>query len=212
MAFHEVRFPTAISRGAQVGPERKTDIVTLGSGFEERNSRWADSRRKYNAGYGIKTLKELFDVVEFFEERRGRLYGFRWKDPLDYTSSSPGTAISSVDELIGTGDGVNAAYQLVKSYGSQFSPWISEIKKPVSGTVLIAVDGVLQSEGVDYNVDNTTGLVTFQAGSVPGSGLEVRAGFEFDVPVRFEQDRLEINLPNFKSGGIPDIPLVEVRL
>ena len=90
VAFHEVRFPTAIAFGASGGPERRTDIVTLGSGFEERNSRWADSRRRYNAGYGVRTLDDLHVVLAFFEERRGRLYGFRWLDRIDWKSCAPG--------------------------------------------------------------------------------------------------------------------------
>ena len=212
MAFHEIRFPTAISRGAQVGPERRTDIVTLGSGFEERNSRWADSRRSYNAGYGVKTLDALYDVISFFEERRGRLFGFRWKDPLDFKSTSPSNQISAQDQVLGTGDGIRADFQLRKVYGSVFSPWLRDVKKPVAGTVSVSVDGILQSEGGDYNVDDISGVVSFLAGKLPGPGGEVAAGFEFDVPVRFDSDRLEINLSNFDSGAIPDIPLVEIRI
>ena len=212
MAFHEIRFPTAISRGAQVGPERRTDIVTLGSGFEERNSRWADSRRSYNAGYGIKTLDALYDVVGFFEERRGRLFGFRWKDPLDFKSTSPSNQVSELDQLLGAGDGIRADFQLLKVYGNAFSPWIRDVKKPVASTVSVAIDGILQTEGVDYNVDVISGMVGFLPGKVPGIGVDVTAGFEFDVPVRFDSDRLEINLTNFHSGAIPDIPLVEIRI
>ena len=212
MAFHETRFPTEISRGAQVGPERKTDIVTLGSGFEERNSRWADSRRAYDAGYGIKTLRQLYDVVDFFEERRGRLHGFRWKDPLDFKSSAIDVQITDLVQLIGTGDGVQTDFLLTKTYGEVYSPWVREIKKPVAGSVVIAVAGVGQVEGADFSVDFTTGIVSFLPSSIPGSGVPITAGFEFDVPVRFERDRLEINLSSFRGGAIPDIPLVEIRL
>ncbi len=212
MAFHEIRFPTSISRGALVSPERKTDIVVLGSGFEERNSRWADSRRAFNAGYGVKTLKELYDVVSFFEERRGRLHGFRWKDPLDFKSCAPGEQISDQDQVIGVGDGVQADFNLQKTYGESYSPWLREIKKPVSGSVLVALDGVSKSESQDYNVDFNSGIVSFLSGQIPANGASVTAGFEFDVPVRFDSDKLEINLANFESGAIPDIPLVEILL
>src|SRR5688572_776362 len=134
MSFHEIRFPTAISRGATGGPERRTDIVALGSGHEERNSRWADSRRSYNAGYGIKTLDDLHAVIAFFEERRGRLYGFRWKDHADFRSCPPSAAPNALDQQIGIGDGEAAAFQLVKRYGSVHAPWSRRIAKPVAGT------------------------------------------------------------------------------
>ena len=212
MAFHEIRFPTAIARGARGGPERRTDVVVLGSGFEERNSRWADSRRRYNAGYGIKSLDALHEVLTFFEERRGRLHGFRWRDHADFKSCAPAATPAATDQLIGTGDGTKTSFQLVKTYGSAFAPWTRTIAKPVAGTVLVAVDGASMTEGVHYTVDETTGLVSFTAGNAPASGAEVRAGFEFDVPVRFDTDRLEVSLDGFLAGAIPDIPIVEIRL
>ena len=211
MSFHEVRFPTAISRGAQGGPERRTDVVVLGSGHEERNARWADSRRTYNAGYGVKSLDDLHAVVAFFEERRGRLYGFRWRDHLDFRSCPPQQAVTAADQTIGSGTGAIATFQLVKTYGSSFAPWVREIKKPVAGTVRVAVAGVEKTLGTQFTVDAATGVVTFLAGHVPAGGQTVTAGFEFDVPVRFDADRLEISLSGFQHGAIPNIPIVEVR-
>ena len=208
MSFHDVRFPVEISLGARGGPERRTDIVVLGSGREERNARWADSRRRYNAGYGVKSLAALHEVVAFFEERRGRLYGFRWKDRADHLSGLPGGTAAATDQAIGTGDGASNSFQLVKTYGSAFAPWQREITKPVAGTVIVALDGIEQASG--WSVDPATGIVTFTA--PPGAGVAVTAGFEFDVPVRFDSDFLEINLAAFEAGEIPDIPLVEVRL
>ncbi|HEY7644690.1 MAG TPA: DUF2460 domain-containing protein [Hyphomicrobiales bacterium] len=212
MAFHEIRFPTAISFGATGGPERRTDVVVLGSGHEERNQRWADSRRRYEAGYGVKSLDDLEAVIAFFEERRGRLHGFRWKDHADFRSCTASASPSSTDQSLGAGDGTTAAFQLAKSYGASFAPWIREIKKPVEGTLLVAVDGVAQAEGADFLCDYTTGLVTFEAGSIPALGAVVTAGFEFDVPVRFDTDRLEISLEGFRHGSIPSIPVVEVKV
>jgi uncharacterized protein (TIGR02217 family) len=211
MSFHEIRFPTRISRGATGGPERRTDVVVLGSGHEERNARWAHSRRSYNAGYGIATLDDLNLVVAFFEERRGRLYGFRWKDHADFRSGIPEEAPTALDQAIGVGDGVRSEFQLVKRYGSLFAPYEREIRKPVAGSVMIAVGGVPVSEGVHFSVDTTTGLVTFAPGHVPATGASVTAGFEFDVPVRFDTDRFEVNLSGFRHGAIPAIPVVEVR-
>jgi len=210
--FHEVRFPTAIALGASGGPERRTDIVTLGSGHEERNSRWADSRRRYNAGYGVRSLDDLSAVVAFFEERRGRLYGFRWLDRVDFKSCAPAENPAATDQAIGTGDGVNDAFQLVKTYGAVHAPYVREIKKPVAGTVLVAVDGTPAVEGTDFTYDATTGIVTFEAGAIPGVGAAVTAGYEFDVPVRFDTEWLDINLTSFAAGDIPSIPLVEVRV
>ncbi|HVX37100.1 MAG TPA: DUF2460 domain-containing protein [Hyphomicrobium sp.] len=212
MSFHDVRFSTAISRNAQGGPERRTDVVVLGSGYEERNSRWADSRRSYNAGYGVKSLDDLHQIIAFFEERRGRLHAFRWRDPMDWKSCAPNASPSALDQAIGSGDGATATFQLCKSYGSAFAPWTRDIKKPVAGTVKLAVAGSARAAGTDFIVDPSTGIVTFLAGHVPETGQSVTAGFEFDVPVRFDTDKLEINLSGFTSGAIPNIPIVEVRL
>jgi uncharacterized protein (TIGR02217 family) len=210
--FHEVRFPTAISRAAHGGPERRTDVVVLGSGAEERNARWADSRRSYNAGYGIKSLNDLYEVIAFFEERRGRLHGFRWRDPVDWKSCPPENTPTALDQELGFGDGTTTAFQLKKKYGSALNPWVREIKKPVAGTVLVAVEGLLQTPGTAYTVDTTTGLVLFLPGHVPAAGRLVTAGFEFDVPVRFDLDKLEINLQGFRHGAIPSVPIVEIRV
>ena len=210
--FHETRFPTAISRAAHGGPERRTDVVVLGSGAEERNARWANSRRSYNAGYGVKSLNDLHAVIAFFEERRGRLHGFRWRDPSDWRSCPPESTPTALDQPIGVGNGTASAFQLIKTYGSAFNPWTRDIKKPVAGSVLVAVAGTTQVSGTAYTVDHTTGLVTFLAGHIPASGAAVTAGFEFDVPVRFDSDKLEINVQGVRHGAIPSIPIVEIRL
>jgi uncharacterized protein (TIGR02217 family) len=212
MSFHEVRFPTAISRGAVGGPERRTDVVVLGSGFEERNSRWADSRRGYNAGYGVKSLDDLDAVLAFFEERRGRLHGFRWRDHADFKSCAPQAVPSFLDQPIGTGNGSTAVFELAKTYGATHAPYTRIIKKPVAGTVTVAVGGAQQSEGTDFILDAATGAITFTPGHVPGVGAAVTAGFEFDVPARFDTDKLEVSLSGFQHGAIPNIPIIEIRL
>ena len=212
MTFHDVRFPTDISLGARGGPERRTEIVVLGSGHEERNTRWAHSRRKYNAGYGVRTLNDLHAVIAFFEERRGRLYGFRWRDAMDFKSGLPQDDVNLTDQVLGVGDGTTDQFQLIKQYGSAFEPYNRIINKPVSTSVLIGVDGVLQSEGTAYNLDDSTGLVTFFPAHIPASGQNVTAGYEFDVAVRFDSDQLKINMSRFKAGEIPDIPIIEIRI
>jgi uncharacterized protein (TIGR02217 family) len=210
--FHDTRFPTAISRAAHGGPERRTDVVVLGSGAEERNARWADSRRSYNAGYGVKSLNDLHAVIAFFEERRGRLHGFRWRDPSDWKSCPPESTPTALDQPIGVGNGTASTFQLAKTYGSAFNPWTRDIKKPVTGTVLVAVAGVVQTVGTAYTIDYATGVITFLAGHIPASSAVITAGFEFDVPVRFDSDKLEINVQGVHHGAIPSIPIVEIRL
>ena len=207
MAFHEVRFPDDISRNARGGPERRTQIVELASGDEERNASWANSRRRYDAAYGIRRADDLAAVVTFFEARNGRLYGFRWKDWADYKSCLLSQTPAATDQNIGTGDGATTAFQLVKVYSSGSQSWTRTITKPVVGTVLVAIDGMEQTTG--WSVDTTTGVVSFA--TAPAAGAAITAGFEFDVPVRFDTDTLDVTLDIERLGSIMSIPLIEVR-
>ncbi|CAH1652777.1 conserved hypothetical protein [Hyphomicrobiales bacterium] len=207
--FHEVRFPLDVARGARGGPERQTQIVTLASGREVRNSRWAHSRRRYDAGLGVRSFDALAVVVSFFEERRGKLYGFRWRDQLDWKSCAPSGTPTALDQAIGTGDGITAVYQLRKTYGSGGAAYSRTIAKPCEGTVRIAVGGVEQVEA-DFTCDPASGLVTFAPGAIPPPGAAVTAGFAFDVPVRFDIDAIEVDLSAFEAGEIPRIPVVEI--
>ena len=131
--FHDVRFPLDVSAQARGGPERFTEIVVTGSGREQRNARRAHSRRRYEAGSGVKSATALANVIAFFEERRGQLYGFRWRDRADYKSCATSQDVSAQDQMIGTGDGVTRVFQLVKIYGSRFAPYSRRITKPVAG-------------------------------------------------------------------------------
>ncbi len=210
--FHEVRFPLDISMRSFGGPERKTDVVTLGSGREARNSRWALSRRKYDAGFGIKSLREIATVIEFFEERRGMLYGFRWRDRLDFKSCPINETPTTNDQLIGVGDGVSRSFQLSKTYGRDFAPFTRLIDKPVKDSVTVSVNAVQLNLGVDYAIDDVTGFVNFMPNKAPPIGAIVRAGFLFDVPVRFDTDFFEVDMSGFDAGRIPKIPIVEIRL
>jgi uncharacterized protein (TIGR02217 family) len=205
--FHDVRFPTDIARGARGGPERRTEIATLGSGFEERNAVWAHSRRRWDAGLGVKTLAQLSAVVAFFEERRGRLIGFRFRDPLDFSSAAPSAAIAATDQYLGEGDGTTRRFALRKTYGGAFDPYRRPIRKPVAGTVRVAVGGV---ETGAFALDLADGSVVLD--TAPGVGEVVASGFQFDTPARFDVDRLEIDLAAFQAGSVPSIPLVEIRL
>ena len=207
MAFHDVRFPDNISRGARGGPERRTQIVELASGDEERNASWANSRRRFDVAYGIRRADDLAAVVAFFEARNGRLYGFRFKDWADWKSCLPSQTPSATDQVIGTGDGMTTAFQLVKAYASGAQAWTRAIIKPVAGSVRIAIDGSEQASG--WSVDTATGLVTFN--TAPASGVSITAGFEFDVPVRFDTDTLDVTLDLERLGSITSIPLLEIR-
>ncbi|GGG00157.1 glycoside hydrolase family 24 [Rhizobium wenxiniae] len=207
--FHDVRFPLRVALGASGGPVRRTDIVNLSNGREQRNQRWRDSRRSYDAGSGIRSLADLYAVLEFFEARRGQLYGFRFRDPVDWASCPPGGTVAATDQIIGTGDGMTAAFQLVKAYQDAGGGWTRRIVKPVLATVRVSVDGV-EAAGTAWSVDATTGVLTFLAGHVPAAGALVGAGFEFDVPVRFDIDRIDVNLAHFDAGRIPTIPLTEI--
>ncbi len=208
--FHEVRFPLDIGLGSRGGPGRRTDIVALASGREHRNARHAHSRRRYDAGLGVRTLDALHAVVAFFEERRGRLHGFRFRDRVDWKSCAPSLTPAPTDQRIGTGDGASAAFQLVKTYGATHATYARPIAKPVAGTVRVAVDGVELVSGTDFGCDAATGRVAFVASAVPAPGAAVTAGFEFDVPVRFDSDDLAIDLTAFAAGAVPHIPLVEI--
>lgn len=209
-SFHEVGFPLDISMHGRGGPERRTDVVTTGSGREQRNARWADSRRRYDAGYGVKSLVAIERVIAFFEERRGRLHGFRWRDRADCKSCAADRNPAATDQRIGVGDGVRADFQLTKTYGLAFAPYAREIAKPVASSVRVAVNGV-EAPATSFDVDATRGRVTFRSGRTPAPGAIVTAGFLFDVPVRFDTDYLEIDLAAFDAGDIPKIPLIEIR-
>ena len=208
--FHEVRFPLQYSAASVGGPERRTEIVTLASGAEERNQIWAHSRRKYNVGAAVRTTADIETVLAFFEERRGRLYGFRWRDLFDRKSCALSAEPSALDQAIGTGNGTQTAFQLVKRSGSSFAPYSRTITKPVSGTVKVAVAGTELTAGVGFTVATTTGIVTLT--SAPTSGQAVTAGFEFDVPVRFDTDVIEVDWAAFRAGQVPNIPIIEIRV
>ena len=210
MQFHEVRFPASLSFGSVGGPERRTEVVTLANGFEERNTPWAHSRRRYDAGLGMRSLDDVEMLIAFFEARMGQMYGFRWKDWSDFKSSIASGQTGYEDQAIAQGDGLQAVFPLVKTYRSGSHSYARPITKPVSGTVRVGLGRDEMKEDVDYEVDLATGLVTFQ--HPPERDVEITAGFEFDVPVRFDTDRIETSVASFKAGSVPNVPIVEVRV
>lgn len=209
MGFHEVRFPANLSFGSQGGPERRTDIVTLANGHEERNTPWAHSRRRYDAGVGLRSLDDLEALIAFFEARQGQLYGFRWKDWSDFKSCPASRAVTAEDQLLGVGDASITVFSLVKRYASGEQTYERPVTKPVSGSIRLAVSGLPQVEGIDFVVEAATGMVTLT--EPPARGARVTAGFEFDVPVRFDTDRIQVSMASFQTGDVPSVPVVEVR-
>ncbi len=210
MAFHELRFPTDLSFGALGGPERRTEIVTLSNGFEERNTPWHHSRRRYDAGMGVRSMADLEVLIAFFEARAGQLHSFRWKDWSDFRSAKGQNPITPEDQVIAIGDGERRDFQLAKEYRSGAQSYLRPLKKPVHGTVRLAVAGAEMHEGIDWSIDETTGIVTFV--SAPETDAPVTAGYEFDVPVRFDTDAIQIAMSRFNAGEVPDVPGGEVRL
>lgn len=205
MSFHEVRLPTRLAFGSTGGVERRTEVVTLASGFERRSSPWAHGRRRWLIGAGLRSLDDAAALVAFFEARRGRLYGFRFKDFADWTSAAPSAAVTPADQPLGAGDGVRKSFQLLKRYGDVERP----VRKPVAGTVRVAVGG-MELAADAFEVDPATGVVALDAAPAPGA--PVTAGFAFDTPARFDTDRIDVMLEGFDAGRVVAVPLVEVRV
>ncbi len=203
--FHEVRLPLALGFGSSGGPECLTDIARLASGAEGRNARWAGSRRRWEIGGAPVKADVAHELAAFFEARRGRLHGFRFRDPLDWKSCAPSQAIAATDQVLGTGDGETMQFQLFKRYASGGAFTDRTIVKPVEDTVLVAVDGVAATA---FEVDWTTGVVTFDA--APDEGAVLTAGFAFDVPVRLDVDRLDVMLVGLDAARVVRAPLVEI--
>lgn len=212
MSFHEVRLPARLAFGSTGGVERRTEVVQLASGWERRSTPWAQGRRRWLIGAGVRSLADMAELAAFFEARRGRLFGFRFKDFADWTSCPPGGAPAAGDQVIGAGDGTRRTFQLVKRYGDPGSgpgqAVVREIKKPVDGSVRVAAAGVELEGG--FAVDAVSGVVTLA--SAPAAGVVVTAGFAFDCPVRFDSDRLDVTLEGFEAGRIAAVPLVEIRV
>lgn len=218
MGFHEVQFPTGISYGSQGGPGFNTAIVEIDSGAEERTARWPSSRRRYNATENVKTLTDLYDIQKFAIARDGPANGFLYFDWMDHASTADGrttstaggaAAVTNLDQDIGIGDGTTTQFQLIKKYVSGPTTKTRTIKKPIAGTVVVSLNGVNQTSG--WTVDTTTGIITFTV--APTAAVIIRAGFQFNVPVRFGKevdDGIQASISGFNDGDIQDVPIVEI--
>ncbi len=201
--FHDIRFPMRLALGAIGGPERRSQIITLASGRETRNSTWSQSRRRWDVGGAITDLARLQELVAFFEARAGRLFGFRFRDPLDFSSAAPGNTISETDQVLGRGDGATQSFYLQKVYGEVARP----ITKPVASSVVVAANGNPLASG--WSLEASTGELSFE--SPPAAGVTVSAGFEFDCAVRFESDQIQAVIEAFGTGRIASVGLVEIH-
>lgn len=207
--FHDERFPLAIAFGATGGPERRVEIVSLASGREQRNLRQAHALRRYDAGTGLRSLADIEDVLAFFEARRGPLHPFRFRDPFDWKTAAHGVAAGPGDQTLGTGDGATATFALVKHYGGVETGYVRPVSHAVAASVRVAVNGVEVPAG-HFSVAGFGHAITFAPGHVPPAGAVISAGFEFDVPVRFDTASLTLSLSGFKAGQVQSIPLREV--
>lgn len=201
------RFPDEISYGSRGGPGYNTTIVESFSGREKRNINWVYPRYEFDASYAVRTTEELYAVLEFFHVAQGKARGFRFKDFTDFTSGSANQAPTFNDQQLGFGDDTEVDFQLTKFYAVGAVAKGRVISKPVGGTVVVALDGVEQLTG--WTVDTATGMLTFSV--APAQDVAVSAGFEFDVPVRFDTDDLPATISDFEAMDV-SVPLVELRL
>ena len=201
--FDDVLFPIEIGAEASVSPGFSTSIVTSASGYEWRNVNWQQARLRFDAGPGIRGDAELETLIAFFRARRGPAVGFRFRDPYDNSSNGMTGVPGALDQAIGIGDGICTSFELTKAYGTGEK---RRITRPVAGTVRVAVDGVERLSGWTLAGQ---GIVQFDDPPTPGT--DIRAGFQFDVPVRFSEDRIEVNRATFLAGEAPTVPLVEIR-
>ncbi|MBA4010152.1 MAG: TIGR02217 family protein, partial [Erythrobacter sp.] len=203
--FDDVLYPFALGRSASVAPEFSTSIAVTASGHERRNSLWSDARLHFDVGPGIRSEAELAELIAFFRARRGPARGFRLMDPFDNSSNGMTGTPTRLDQLMGTGDGARADFQLVKLYGGGTEPQVRAITRPRADTLVVSVGGVATTAWTL----GESGMLRLAA--APAAGAEVRAGFRFDVPVRFAEDRLDVSAINFAAGEAPSVPLIEIR-
>lgn len=204
MAFHDVRLPEDVERGAQGGPRFKTTIMTLSSGHEKRNIDWQRTKGQWDIGYGIQERADLQAVIDFFYARQGRAHSFRFKDWSDYHVGDPYT---DTPQIFAEGNGLQTQFQIEKHYTSGGFTFVRPITRVVPGTARVFVNSIELLSG--WTINNATGIITFSP--APASLAQIAVSCEFDVPARFDTDALEINMETFEAGAFPQIPVVEVK-
>lgn len=205
-AFDDVLYPIPLGRNATVIPEFSTTISVTASGFERRNSLWSNARLRFDIGPGVRSDAELGQLIAFFRTRRGPARGFRLRDPSDFSSNGMVGKPGPVDQALGTGDGIRTDFALTKSYGNDSAVQIRRITRPDFASLLVSIDGLVQTG--NWALEDL-GVIRFE--TAPAAGAIIRAGFEFDVPVRFAEDSLEVVGAAFAAGEAPNVPVVEIR-
>jgi uncharacterized protein (TIGR02217 family) len=203
--FDDVTFPIEIGQEAEVTAEFSTNVVTMLSGQERRNTDWADARLAYDVAPGVRSEGELATLIAFFRARRGAAIAFRFADPFDDSSNGATGAPTALDQVIGTGDGVRTDFALTKAYGAGASAQVRRITRPRTGSVVVAVNGVMTT---GWSL-GAIGHISFA--TAPAIGAQITAGFRFDVPVRFAEDRLNASCATFAAGSFASVPLIEVK-
>jgi uncharacterized protein (TIGR02217 family) len=207
--FHDVLFPLGIAFGSTVTRERKVEVLQFASGREQRNLRFAHSRRTFDAGNGVRSIADVRAVMDFFEARRGPLVSFRFRDPVDNSSAPGAGGVTPLDQLIGMGAIMVNRFKLTKAYGTGVDAYLRPVRRPVAGTLRVAVNGI-EALPADFSYDDTSGEIVFIPAKTPAVGATVTAGFQFHVEVRFASESLSVNVSAFEAGEMPSIPLIEV--
>ncbi|MEM6681146.1 MAG: DUF2460 domain-containing protein [Pseudomonadota bacterium] len=203
MTFHDVVFPLDLSLGAISRPTYSTEVIETTSGVEQRNSLWAFPKMEFEVGQGLRSIADVKALLSFFHARKGQAHGFRFRDVFDSSTAATGAPVTATDQSLGTGDGEKTEFDLVKTYETD---GIRRITRPIASSVKVAIAGAQQPSG--WTVDSARGVIQFD--SAPAAGQAISAGFQFDVPVRFQTDSLEISLARFEAGEIPSVALVEI--
>jgi uncharacterized protein (TIGR02217 family) len=208
--FDDVVLSSKFGYGAGGGPEFSTQITTLSNRREQRNQNWAGERRSYDLAYPVKNPADILDLQKFFRLRAGSARGFLHNDPLNNSSNETfGADVTMLDQTIGTGDGVTTDYQLKCTWSDAYTSIDYIVYKPVVATILISVDGVLKTLGVDYSIE-ALGIIRFLSGHEPASTKLVKAGFKYYTPVRFGTDKFTITYDDYNAFSVAQLPLIEV--
>lgn len=201
-AFRDVTLPIDIGLHAAVEPCFSTTITTSPGGFEYRNADWQQARLRFDVGPGLRSMGDVQELVRFFRAMRGNAFAFRFRDSTDFSSCAMTGEPSAADVLLGVGDGAQRRFALIKNYGDGES---RRITRPVVETIEVSLDGAVASE---WELASG-GIIEFA--EPPAIGVEVRAGFLFDVPVRFEEPSLRVSRTTYLAGELASVPLIEVR-
>lgn len=204
-AFDDVPYPLTLGRDASVSPEFSTTVAVTASGFERRNALWSDARLRFDVGPGVRSEAEMGTLIAFFRARRGPARGFRLRDPTDFSSNGMTGTPTMLDQVLGEGDGVRSVFPLVKAYGFGDDPQVRRITRPMAASLAVSIDGTA-SDAWTLEPGGTLSL-----SEPPATGAVVRAGFLFDVPVRFAEDHLDVSGAAHAAGEAPSVPLIEIR-